>query len=113
MGFDISMAGAFAAGLLSFLSPCVLPLVPPYLCYLAGISLAELKDGTDQAPARFNARVVLSSFAFVLGFTTVFVSLGASASMLGQVVTQYFDLLAKLAGGVIIVLGLHFLGVFR
>ncbi|MGL5362685.1 MAG: cytochrome c biogenesis CcdA family protein [Bosea sp. (in: a-proteobacteria)] len=113
MGFDISMAGAFAAGLLSFLSPCVLPLVPPYLCYLAGISLAELKGGTEQAPARFNGRVVLSSFAFVLGFTTVFVALGASASLLGQVVTQYFDLLAKLAGGVIIVLGLHFLGVFR
>jgi cytochrome c-type biogenesis protein len=117
MSFDLSLAGAFGAGLLSFLSPCVLPLVPPYLCFLAGISLSELRgDGepSDAAPKTgINSQVVLSAFAFVLGFTTVFVALGASASFLGQIVTRYFDLLAKLAGIAIIVLGLHFLGVWR
>jgi cytochrome c-type biogenesis protein len=110
---SISFLGALSAGLLSFLSPCVLPLVPPYLCFLAGISLDELDDHGGRAGWRPNGRVVALSFAFVLGFATVFVALGASASIIGKVVTAYFDTLAIIAGLLIVILGLHFLGVFR
>jgi cytochrome c-type biogenesis protein len=113
---SISFLGALGAGLLSFLSPCVLPLVPPYLCFLAGISLDELDELDDhdgQARWRPNTRVVALSFAFVLGFATVFVALGASASLIGKAITAYFDTLAIIAGVLIVILGLHFLGIFR
>jgi cytochrome c-type biogenesis protein len=110
---SISFFGALGAGVLSFLSPCVLPLVPPYLCFLAGVSLDELDDRGGQAGWRPNGRVVALSFAFVLGFATVFVALGASASLIGKAITAYFDTLAIIAGVVIVILGLHFLGIFR
>ncbi|WP_024573734.1 MULTISPECIES: cytochrome c biogenesis protein CcdA [unclassified Afipia] len=110
---SISFAGALGAGVLSFLSPCVLPLVPPYLCFLAGISLDELTHKHKARGWRPDWRVVALSFAFVLGFATVFVALGASASVIGKAVTTYFDTLAIVAGVIIIILGLHFLGVFR
>uniref|UniRef100_E6VNK1 Cytochrome c biogenesis protein transmembrane region n=1 Tax=Rhodopseudomonas palustris (strain DX-1) TaxID=652103 RepID=E6VNK1_RHOPX len=110
---NISMVGAFGAGVLSFLSPCVLPLVPPYLCYLAGVSLDQLARGGDQPSRAIDGRVVAASLAFVLGFSTVFVALGASASAIGKAVTDHFDTLGIVAGAIIIVLGLHFLGVFR
>lgn len=103
--------GAVGAGILSFLSPCVLPLVPPYLCFLAGISLDDLTS--ESAAKRPNLRVVALSFAFVLGFATVFVALGASASLIGKAVTAHFETLGIIAGIVILILGLHFLGVFR
>lgn len=110
---NVSLIGALGAGLLSFLSPCVLPLVPPYLCFLAGVSLEDLKQ--EDAPPGFrpNWHVVALSCAFVLGFSTVFVALGASASLIGKVVNTYFDLLGTIAGALIVILGLHFLGVFR
>ena len=103
---------AFAGGLLSFLSPCVLPLVPPYLAYIAGTTLDQLTDDetVDDALAR---RVLISSIFFVLGLGTVFVTLGATASALGQVLLQNKILFGQIAGGVIVILGLHFLGVFR
>lgn len=109
---NISFAGALGAGMLSFLSPCILPLVPPYLCFLAGVSLDDLTraERTTKGP---NWHVVVMSVAFVLGFATVFVALGASASLLGKALTAYFDTLAMIAGAVILILGLHFLGVFR
>ncbi len=110
---SISFIGALGAGLLSFLSPCVLPLVPPYLCFLAGISLDDLTRDEKAPVWRPNWRVVALAFAFVLGFATVFIALGASASVLGKVITAYFDTLAIIAGAMIIVLGLHFLGLFR
>lgn len=108
--FDISVAGAFAAGILSFLSPCVLPLVPPYLCFLAGVGIAELSgmDGTVGRAQRL--RIVGMALAFVLGFTTVFVALGATASTIGAWVTMHFDALAIGSGVLILALGLHFLG---
>ncbi|MFM1815645.1 MAG: hypothetical protein RLZ98_2340 [Pseudomonadota bacterium] len=109
MDFNITLPGAFVAGLLSFLSPCVLPLVPPYLCFLAGVSFEELTD--DKRPASFS--IFATALAFVLGFTTVFVALGATASIVGQAVTQYFGILSMLAGALILVMGLHFLGIFR
>jgi cytochrome c-type biogenesis protein len=111
-GLDISFGGAFIAGLLSFLSPCILPLVPPYLCFLGGVSLQQLQDGSD-ADSKATRRVVLASIVFVLGFATVFVAFGATATFLGQLLAENFQILSWIAGAVIIVLGLHFLGVFK
>ncbi len=110
--FDISYGGAFIAGLLSFLSPCVLPLVPPYLCYLGGMTVEQLAEAQTARTAS-SRRVIWAALAFVLGFSTVFISLGATATFVGQFVAEYMDVLAKIAGAVIIVLGLHFLGLFR
>ncbi len=100
------------AGLVSFLSPCVLPLVPPYLTYLGGTTLEQL-SGKEQIDKQLWGRVVLASLLFVLGFTTVFVGFGAGASVLGQWIQAHKSELAMLAGGVIILFGLHFLGVLR
>jgi cytochrome c-type biogenesis protein len=110
MASDITLPAAALAGLLSFLSPCVLPLVPPYLCYLAGTTLEDLVEGADQT-ARSDA--LRAGFLFVLGFSTVFVLLGATASALGTLVRQYLDVFGWLAGGLIILMGLHFLGFFQ
>lgn len=116
METQITYAGALFAGVLSFLSPCVLPLVPPYLCYLAGTSLDQLtgegQPGAD-ADRAIAIRVLLAALMFVLGFTTVFVALGATASAISGVLLSNLPLLAKIAGAVIIVMGLHFLGLFR
>ena len=112
IGLDVSYYGAFLAGLLSFLSPCILPLVPPYLCFLGGVSLEQLQDG-EKADRAASRRVILASIVFVLGFATVFVAFGASASLLGQLLLDNIDVLSTIAGVLIIVLGLHFLGLFR
>jgi len=111
MAADISIFAALFAGLLSFLSPCVLPLVPPYLVYLAGTSLERFADG-DAAP-RVRWDTVGAAALFVAGFSTVFVALGASASAFGSLIRAYADKLAMVAGVIIIIMGLHFLGVTR
>ncbi len=111
MAIDVTLWGAVLAGLISFLSPCVLPLVPPYLCYMAGVSLDQLTGQDDQTVAR--RWVVISSAAFVAGFSTVFVALGATASAVGGLIRQYTFELSLIGGAIIIVMGLHFLGVFR
>lgn len=111
-GFEVSYAGALGAGVLSFISPCVLPLVPPYLCFIGGVSLDQIAGGEEPAPGVMR-RVLLSALAFVFGFSTVFVAFGATASAIGQLVTDHLDILAQIAGVVIIVLGLHFIGLFR
>jgi cytochrome c-type biogenesis protein len=108
---DVGFSAALLAGLLSFVSPCVLPIVPPYLAYLAGLSFDQVVSSGEGAGN--SRRIVLSSVAFVAGFTTVFVALGATASLVGQVIAQWFDVLSVVAGIVIIIMGLHFLGVFR
>lgn len=110
---DVSYGGAFLAGLLSFLSPCVLPLVPPYLCFLAGTTFQALEDPATADDAGARRRVRFTALAFVLGFSTVFVAMGATASAIGQLITEYHYVLAKVAGVLIIALGLQFLGVFR
>jgi len=104
--------GVALAGLVSFLSPCVLPLVPPYLGYLGGMTLEQMTDekGLDNAAWR---RVVIAALCFVLGFTTVFVGLGAGASAFGQLIQTYKNELAIFAGLVIVLFGLHFLGILR
>ena len=111
MEFDASYFGSFIAGIVSFLSPCVLPLVPPYLAYMAGVSISDMSD--DERPPAVSAKVVITSVFFVLGFATVFVALGASFSYIGSYVSEHFDILSYIAGVVIIIFGLHFLGVFR
>jgi cytochrome c-type biogenesis protein len=111
MASDVTLAAALAAGALSFLSPCVLPLVPPYLVYLAGTSLERLEDAEPEISVRRDA--VIASGLFVLGFSTVFVLLGAGASVIGGLLRAYSAELAILAGIAIIVMGLHFLGLTR
>jgi cytochrome c-type biogenesis protein len=105
---NVTILAALLAGMLSFLSPCVLPLVPPYLVYLTGTSLERLAD--KEAGPRLRGRTILAACVFVLGFSTVFVALGASASVIGAVLRAYSGELAIVAGIVIIVMGLHFLG---
>jgi cytochrome c-type biogenesis protein len=110
MAVTVTIPAAAAAGLLSFLSPCVLPLVPPYLTYIAGTTLEDLADG---GPARARRDTFLAALLFVAGFTTVFVGLGATASVFGQVLRANLSLLSVLAGLAIVAMGLHFLGLFR
>jgi cytochrome c-type biogenesis protein len=107
---DVTVPAAVVAGLLSFLSPCVLPLVPPYLTYLAGTTVEDLAEGGVRRARR---DLLLAAVLFVLGFATVFVTLGATASAFGQLVRSSIGLLSLLAGAAIIIMGLHFLGVFR
>jgi cytochrome c-type biogenesis protein len=105
----VTLLTAFFGGLLSFLSPCVLPLVPPYLCFITGESLDDL---TGKAIVS-RKRTLFVALAFALGFSSVFVLLGATASVAGQFVREHLPLLARLAGIFIILMGLHFLGIFR
>ncbi|MGE0611304.1 MAG: cytochrome c biogenesis CcdA family protein [Hyphomicrobiales bacterium] len=109
---EVSYFGALFAGVISFLSPCVLPLVPPYLCFLGGVTFDQL-SGEGEVPRDVYWEVVAASLCFVLGFTTVFVMLGATATVLGQLVSSNLDMLAKIAGVLIIVVGLHFLGILK
>jgi cytochrome c-type biogenesis protein len=122
---DVTLAAAAFAGLVSFLSPCVLPLLPPYLCYLAGTTLDDLVS-EEGPPPLVQRRILGAAALFVAGFATVFVALGATASLLAQTVMQtrigFFGLvqpvplltvLGWVAGIAIIAMGLHFLGVFR
>jgi len=106
---NVTIAAALAAGMLSFLSPCVLPLVPPYLIYLTGTSLERLADAETEPQVR--RETIIAAFLFVLGFSTVFVALGASASAIGALLRAYSYILGKIAGIIIIIMGLHFLGV--
>jgi cytochrome c-type biogenesis protein len=108
---DVSIPAALIAGLISFLSPCVLPLVPPYLVYLTGATIEHVADGEAASASR--RAVMTSAVLFVLGFSTVFVALGASASLIGGFIHAWSAELSIVAGIVIIVMGLHFLGLTR
>ena len=109
---DITFGGAALAGLLSFLSPCILPMVPFYLSYMAGLSVRELRAGGAIAPGA-QARLVGQAMLFALGVTTIFVLLGLGATALGQAFAQWKDKLSWLAAAVLILFGLHFLGALR
>ena len=108
MHTDVSYLAALIAGLVSFLSPCVLPLVPPYLVYLAGTSLERFE--AHEPERRVKRETVFAAVLFVAGFSTVFVALGASASVVGTLIRAYSEPLSIVAGILIIVMGLHFLG---
>lgn len=107
MDVSVTFAVAFIAGVLSFLSPCVLPLVPSYLGFVTGMTLDDLSSGVRRHTAMFHA------FLFVTGFSLVFLALGASATTFGRLLFQYQDWLARIGGLLIVVFGLHLLGVFR
>lgn len=122
MAIDIGYMSAVGAGALSFLSPCVLPLVPPYLCYMAGVSIDDFRgeivtDGSGGAAigGGKSARIALvgAAVAFVLGFSTVFIAMGAGASSIGGFLRAYQQELSIVAGVLIIAMGLNFLGVVR
>lgn len=109
---DVSFAAAVLAGLLSFLSPCILPMVPFYLSYMAGAGMDRIVAGARIDPG-IRRRAMLSASFFAAGVITIFVALGLSASLIGQVVREWFDVLRWIAAALILVMGLHFLGVVR
>jgi len=105
----VSFPAAFLAGLLSFFSPCVLPLIPAYFTFITGYSLEELTEGNIE----IRKKVILSTISFVLGFSVVFILMGGSASYLGGLIYKYKNLIRIIGGGLIIILGIHLTGVFR
>ena len=108
---DVNIFVAFAAGVFSFLSPCVLPLIPSYLSFVSGVSLDDMRD--NQSRGRVRMRVVLNSLAFILGFSIVFVSLGASASFLGSLFMGYRNGIRIFGGIFILLVGLFLVGAFK
>jgi len=108
---EVSVLIAFSAGLLSFISPCVLPLVPSYITYITGVSFKELTD--SEAMAKLRWTTIFHSILFIIGFSTVFILMGASASYLGQILARYQYWIMKVGGVLIVILGIHFTGIIR
>jgi len=108
---DVNIFVAFTAGLFSFLSPCVLPLIPSYLSFVSGVSLEEMR--APQIESRVRWRVALNSLAFILGFSLVFVSLGVSASFLGSLFLGYRSFIRVLGGIFIVLVGIYLMGFFK
>ncbi|HEX6322160.1 MAG TPA: cytochrome c biogenesis protein CcdA [Vicinamibacterales bacterium] len=106
---DVSLVAAFGAGFLSFISPCVLPLIPGYISYISGMSLEDMR--TADAGAR--RRLIVATLFFILGFSIIFMAMGASASAIGQLLLDHLRVVQKIAGVIIVILGLHLMGVFR
>jgi cytochrome c-type biogenesis protein len=109
---QVTLLTAFAAGFLSFVSPCVLPLIPGYLSFVSGLSLDEMRAGAAGHSAA-RRQVLLASLSFVFGFSAVFIALGASASVIGDFLMSRLPLLGKIAGVLLIIFGLHTMGLFR
>ena len=105
---EITFLGAFFAGILSFLSPCVLPIIPAYLSYISGVSIGEL----ERERKLFNVKVFFSALFFVIGFSIVFVGMGASASFIGRLLQEYQDWVIRIGSGLVIFFGLHFANLF-
>ena len=108
---DVNVFVAFAAGILSFLSPCVLPLIPSYLSFISGVSLEEIRGAQNAGAVR--RRVVLNSVAFIFGFSLVFVSLGASASYLSSLFFGYRNVIRITGGAFILLVGIYLIGLFK
>jgi cytochrome c-type biogenesis protein len=108
---NISLLAAFSAGLLSFVSPCVLPLVPSYISYITGLSIDQLADVEERQ--RFRFAIIANSLLFIAGFSAVFIALGASASFIGQLLWEYQDHLRKIGGVLIVIFGLYLVGALK
>jgi cytochrome c-type biogenesis protein len=108
---QISLIAAFSAGLLSFVSPCVLPLVPSYISYITGLSVEQLTDASERV--KFKKAIILNSLLFIAGFSSVFIAFGASASLLGQVLITYQDHIRRFGGALIVLFGLYLLGILN
>lgn len=107
---NVTFIGAFVAGLLSFLSPCVLPLIPSYITYITGLSFADLQ--AEHPTHAVRRQTMVHSLIFIAGFTTVFVLLGASATFIGSYLQEHMDILRKIGGVMIVIFGLHVSGIF-
>lgn len=110
---SVDIWAAFGAGLLSFISPCILPIIPSYMFFIGGTSAGALKSDEAEEKKRSQRQILFSALFFILGFSLVFVSLGATATTLGQLLKTHQELLRRVGGLVIIVLGLHMMGVFE
>ncbi len=108
---QVSLFAAFSAGLLSFISPCVLPLVPSYLSYITGLSVENLANAEERQ--RFKSAIIVNSLLFIAGFSMVFIAFGASASLMGQILYEYQDIIRKVGGVLIIMFGLYLLGILK
>ena len=108
---QISLVAAFSAGLLSFVSPCVLPLVPSYISYITGLSVEQLTDADERS--KFKTAIVVNALLFIAGFSSVFIAFGASASFIGQMLITYQDHIRRIGGIMIIVFGLYLLGILN
>jgi cytochrome c-type biogenesis protein len=108
---EVTLLAAFAAGFLSFVSPCVLPLIPGYISFVSGISVDEMR--AEETPAASRLQVFITSVAFVVGFSLVFVALGATATAVGKFLFARLPLLSKIAGVILVIFGLHTMGAFR
>ena len=108
---NLSLFAAFTAGIISFISPCVLPLIPAYLSFISGVSVEEMKSRDRKSEVL--KKVSLNTILFILGFSVVFVALGASATFFGEFLLAKLSLFNKIAGVIIMILGVHLLGVFR
>lgn len=113
MSPDVTLFAAFIAGFLSFISPCVLPLIPGYVSFVSGVSLEEMRGTSATSFPSSRRRVLITSIAFVIGFSLVFVALGASASAIGKLLWTKLPLLGRIAGVLVVLFGLHTMGVFR
>ena len=110
---DVSFLAAFGAGMLSFISPCVLPLVPGYISFISGVSFDQMQAADAASRAATRRQMLITSLAFVLGFSLVFICLGASATAIGHLLRHQKTILERIAGAVIIIFGLHLAGIFR
>jgi cytochrome c-type biogenesis protein len=108
---NVSIITAFIFGFISFISPCVLPIVPGYLSFISGVSFEEMQSSENRAAVR--KRIMLNALFFILGFSAVFIALGASASVVGQFLREQQNIISKIAGGLIIVFGIHMTGIFK
>ena len=108
---NVGFFTAFLFGLLSFISPCVLPIVPGYLSFISGVSFEEIQNTADRSRVRF--QIILHSLLFIAGFSVVFIALGASATAVGQFLKTQIDILTKIAGIIIIIFGIHMMGIIK
>lgn len=111
MSQEVTLLAAFVAGILSFISPCVLPLIPGYISFISGLTLEEMQGAGSVSTSR--RQVIIASLAFVMGFTVIFVAMGASATALGKFLYNQAPILEKIAGTLLVIFGLHMMGVFR